>query len=80
MFTVSGDTEITPLLMCDYIKIHNQRAAKLNVLYRYYTGDHDILKRIKKSSLANNKVVVNHANPFSFATSAVLSKRRRQHS
>ena len=32
MFTVSRDTEITPLLMCDYIKIHNQRAAKLDVL------------------------------------------------
>ncbi|MCQ2464373.1 MAG: phage portal protein [Oscillospiraceae bacterium] len=61
MFTVSREAEITPQLMCDYIELHNQYAVKLNELYRYYVGKHLILGRAKKRSLANNKIIVNHA-------------------
>ena len=72
MFTVSRDTEITPLLMCDYIKIHNQYAVKLDMLHRYYIGEHDIFKRVKKASLANNRVVVNHAKYISLISAGYM--------
>lgn len=61
MFTVSRGTEITPELMCRYIQIHNGYAARLNVLYQYYCGNHEILKRKKGKRQANNKVVINRA-------------------
>ena len=61
MFTVAKDTEITPQLMCGYVKLHNTYAKHLNVLHEYYTGNHEILRRVKKETLANNKVVINHA-------------------
>lgn len=61
MFTVSRDVEITPQLMCNYIQLHNTFAVQLTHLHKYYTSEHSILNREKKRSLANNKIVINHA-------------------
>ena len=72
MFTVSRDTEITPELMCGYIKIHNSYAVKLNVLYDYYEGRHSILDRVKKKNLANNRIVINHAKYISLISAGYM--------
>ena len=72
MFTVSRETEITPELMCGYIKIHNSYAVKLNVLYDYYEGRHSILDRAKKKNLANNKIVINHAKYISLISAGYM--------
>ena len=72
MFTVSKDTEITPELMCGYIKLHNSYAVKLNILARYYEGFHDIINRRKKRSLANNRIVINHAKYISLISAGYM--------
>ena len=72
MFTVSRDTEITPELMCDYIELHNTKALRLNVLKQYYEAKHEILERRKKRSLANNRIVINHAKYISLISAGYM--------
>ena len=72
MFTISRDTVITPELMCKYIKIHNTYAESLNKLYDYYSGRHVILERKKKRSLANNRIVINHAKYISLISAGYM--------
>lgn len=72
MFTVSKDTEITPELMCDYIELHNTKALRLNVLKQYYEAKHEILERRKKRSLANNRIVINHAKYISLISAGYM--------
>ena len=72
MFTVSRDTEITPELMCDYIELHNTKALRLNVLKQYYEAKHEIFERRKKRSLANNRIVINHAKYISLISAGYM--------
>ncbi len=65
-FTVREGTEITPELVCKYIKEHHQRThERYDLLEQYYSGAHRILKRDKRKVLANNRLVCNHARYIS---------------
>lgn len=62
-FTVSDSTEITPQLACCLARLHKSRThARYDKLEKYYEDEHDILFREKRSVLANNKLVCNHAS------------------
>lgn len=53
---------VTAQLLQKFIRRHMREIPRINKLERYYRGEHDILKRQKKSDGApNNKVVCNHA-------------------
>lgn len=65
-FTISDETEITPQAICALIREHEEKTnARFDKLERYYAGEHDILKREKRSVLANNRLVCNHAKYIS---------------
>ena len=72
MFTIDRDTEITPQLMCSYIKLHKDAVTKYNTLERYYKGQHSILNRVKRADASNNKIVCNHAKYISDVASGYL--------
>ena len=61
MFTVSANTEITPKLALKFILRHCTEKDRLDRLYSYYTGDHDILSRQRAQGAANNRLVCNFA-------------------
>ena len=61
MYTLPKDTVITNQVLNDVIDYNEKCNARYNKLWRYYIGEHDILKRSKEDKLSNNKVVVNHA-------------------
>lgn len=62
-FIISENTEITPKLACRLAKLHKERThERYDRLERYYEDEHDILARKKRSVLANNKLVCNHAS------------------
>lgn len=58
-----NELELKPGLISEIIKIHRaENLPKITKCNNYYSGEHDIAKRTKKSSSApNNKVVCNHA-------------------
>lgn len=67
LFKQDGSVNTVALLSC--VKEHEKTITRLSKLKRYYDGEHDILKRKKKTDLANRKLVVNHAEYITdFAT------------
>lgn len=65
-FTISADTPVTPETACKFIKEHIQHThVRYDTLERYYEGEHPICSRKKRSVLANNKLVCNHAKYIS---------------
>lgn len=65
-FTISADTRVTPEVACKFIKEHTSHThARYDALERYYEGNHPICGRKKRSVLANNKLVCNHAKYIS---------------
>lgn len=72
MFTIDRDTEITPQLMCSYIKLHKDSVTKYDTLEAYYKGKHNILNRVKRADASNNKIVCNHAKYISDVASGYL--------
>ena len=65
-FTISRETPVTPEAACKFIKDHTLHMhARYDLLERYYEGDHPICGREKRSVLANNKLVGNHAKYIS---------------
>lgn len=61
MFQISENTKITPELALKYIIKHSRGNDKYERLNDYYTGNHDILSRVKEKGAANNRLVCNHA-------------------
>ncbi|MBQ9383788.1 MAG: phage portal protein [Ruminiclostridium sp.] len=61
MFTIPENTKITPKLAVRFILKHSLGNDRLDSLYRYYIGEHDILSRPKDKNAANNRLVCNHA-------------------
>ena len=61
MFTIPEDTKITPKLAVSFILKHLPDNDRLDRLYRYYVGEHDILSRSRGQGAANNRLVCNHA-------------------
>lgn len=65
-FTISADTPVTPETACTFIKEHSLHMRdRYDRLERYYEGEHPICSREKRSVLANNKLVCNHAKYIS---------------
>ena len=65
-FTISRETPVTPETACKFIKEHILHThARYDLLERYYEGLHPICDREKRSVLANNKLVCNHAKYIS---------------
>ncbi len=64
-FTISADTPVTPEIACTFIKKHMHTHKRYDSLERYYEGNHPICDREKRSVLANNKLVCNHAKYIS---------------
>jgi SPP1 family phage portal protein len=65
-FTISAETRITQEIACGFIKEHIQHThVRYDTLERYYEGEHPICSREKRSVLANNKLVCNHAKYIS---------------
>ncbi len=60
MFTIPDNTTITPKLAVKFILRHSAFSSRLDRLYSYYIGDHDILSRTADKG-ANNRLVCNHA-------------------
>ncbi len=68
-------TQLTPDILAGCITEHRKAIPRLNKLYHYYMGDHDILRREQDNPLApNNKLVSPNAyyittiaNGFTFA-------------
>ncbi len=61
MLTIDRATEITTDVVIKYIKRHRDLISRYDKLYDYYTGDHEIARRVKGKNLSNNRVVCNHA-------------------
>ncbi len=61
MFTISAETKITPQLAVKFILKHSLETDRMDRLYSYYIGEHDILSRTKDKNAANNRLVCNHA-------------------
>ncbi|MBP3857805.1 MAG: phage portal protein [Ruminiclostridium sp.] len=61
MFIIPENTIITPQLAVKFIISHAAGNERLDRLYSYYIGTHDILSRSKGSGAANNRLVCNHA-------------------
>ena len=61
MFQISESVKITPELALKYIIKHNRGTDVYERLNDYYTGNHDILSRVKEKGAANNRLVCNHA-------------------
>lgn len=65
-FTISAGTRITQEIACGFINEHIQHThERYDRLERYYEGGHPICDREKRSVLANNKLVCNHAKYIS---------------
>ena len=65
-FTVSAQAQVTPETACRFIKEHEQHTrGRYDKLWRYYEGRHPICDREKRSVLANNRLVCNHAKYIS---------------
>lgn len=65
-FTISAGTRITQEIACGFINEHIQHTHdRYDRLERYYEGGHPICDREKRSVLANNKLVCNHAKYIS---------------
>lgn len=65
-FTISAETRITQEIACGFINEHIQHTHdRYDRLERYYEGEHPICSREKRSVLANNKLVCNHAKYIS---------------
>ena len=65
-FTISAGTAVTPEIACTFIKEHIRHMKdRYDRLERYYEGNHPICAREKRSVLANNKLVCNHAKYIS---------------
>ena len=62
IFTLSKGSEASIDNVRRSIEWNNSRRGNYNRLERYYLGDHDILRRIKASTLKNNRIVVNHCS------------------
>lgn len=61
MYQLSESIKITPELALKYIIKHNLDKDRLERLYEYYIGKHEILSRSKEKGAANNRLVCNHA-------------------
>lgn len=61
MFTIPKDSPITGDIIENAISYNEELRDDYDRLEDYYIGKHDILKRKKKGTKINNKVVVNHA-------------------
>lgn len=65
-FTISAETPVTPEVACKFIREHMLHTRdRYDSLERYYEGEHPICSRKKRSVLANNKLVCNHAKYIS---------------
>lgn len=65
-FTISAGTRITQEIACGFINEHIQHTHdRYDRLERYYEGGHPICDREKRSVLANNRLVCNHAKYIS---------------
>lgn len=65
-FTIAAGTAVTPEIVCKFIKEHTRHTReRYDQLWRYYSGAHAIAAREKRSVLANNKLVCNHAKYIS---------------
>ena len=65
-FTISAGTRITQEIACGFINEHIQHTHdRYDRLERYYEGEHPICSREKRSVLANNRLVCNHAKYIS---------------
>lgn len=65
-FTISAETRITQEIACGFINEHIQHTHdRYDRLERYYEGEHPICSREKRSVLANNRLVCNHAKYIS---------------
>lgn len=65
-FTISAETRITQEIACGFIEEHIQHTHdRYDRLERYYEGGHPICDREKRSVLANNRLVCNHAKYIS---------------
>jgi len=65
-FTISADTWVTPEVACKFIKEHILHThTRYDALERYYEGEHPICSRAKRSVIANNRLVCNHAKYIS---------------
>jgi SPP1 family phage portal protein len=63
MFKLSEDTILTAQHITSYIDNHRQEKARLEKLYKYYKGQHDILNRVMSdANKPNNKMVNPYAN------------------
>lgn len=65
MFTIPREKNIDAELICKFIKLHQAELARFDRLQAYYNDEHEILNRQKRSVLANNKLVCNHAKYIS---------------
>jgi SPP1 family phage portal protein len=61
MYTIDKETTIDATLLKEVIEFNESRRSRFDKLANYYIGQHDILDRTKSDTLANNKVMVNHA-------------------
>lgn len=62
MYKLSEDTPLTPEHIVAYVNNNISEQARLNRLYDYYQGKHDILNRTMDDGKPNNKVVNSFAN------------------
>lgn len=65
VFTIPLDADFTAEVAAKFIKKHLAIVPRMDKLNDYYEGKQDILDRDKKSALANNKLVCNHAKYIS---------------
>ncbi len=61
MYTIPENTKITTRLAVKFIRKHDTERYRLDRLYSYYCGEHDILSRNRGENAANNRLVCNHA-------------------
>lgn len=73
MFTISRDKEINVQLAVKYIKKHKAVCQRLNMLERYYKGEHAILSKKRRKDLPNNRIVVNRAKYIADISSGYLA-------
>lgn len=65
-FTIAVGMEVTPEIACKFIKEHLRHTReRYDRLWNYYSGAHAIAAREKRSVLANNRLVCNHAKYIS---------------
>lgn len=61
MFRLQKETKATPELAIKFMIKHSLDTERLDRLYSYYIGEHEILNRTKDKNAANNRLVCNHA-------------------